>query len=117
MRSEATSYGATYTAYMNTTGTNPDNGVTRCVDGKATVITSVAAHVLLAVTGKKSDSTAENRTRSSSSSSFSSSHDQKAARDPSEFPQHDLDILLSISEELTSLLRGELADMRWPDDF
>jgi hypothetical protein len=117
MRSEATSYSTTYTAYMNTTGADQDNGVTRCVDGQATVITSVAAHVLLAVTGKTSDSMTANRTRSSSSSSFSSSHDQKPARDPSEFPQHDLDILLSISDELTSLLRGELSDMRWPEDF
>ena len=117
MRSDATSYSATYTAYMNTTGTNQDNGVTRCVDGQATVITSVAMHVLLAVTGKTSDSTIANRTRSSSSSSSSSPHDQKAVREASEVSQNDLDILLSISDELTSLLRAELADMRWPEDF
>jgi hypothetical protein len=113
MRSEATSYSATYTAYMNTTGTNHDSGVTRCVDGQATVITSVAAHVLLAVTGRTSDSTTSDRMVSSSSSSFSSHH-QQAATESSEFPQHDL---LSISDELTSLLKAELSDMRWPEDF
>jgi hypothetical protein len=117
MRSDATSYSATYTAYMNTAGTNHDSGVTRCVDGQATVITSVTAHVLLAVTGKTSDSTTSDRTISSSSSSISSSHHQEATNEPSEFPQRDLDTLLSISDELTSLLRAELSDMRWPEDF
>ena len=117
MRSEATSYSATYTAYMNTTDTNQDNAVTRCVDGQATVVTSVAAHVLLAITGRTSDSTTSHRTRSSSSSSLFSSQDRKAAEEPSEFSQHDLDTLLSISVELTSLLRAELVDMRWPEDF
>jgi hypothetical protein len=117
MRSEATSYSATHTAYMSTTGTNQDNGVTRCVDGQATVITSVAAHVLLAVTGKSSDSTTSDRTVSSSSSSFSSPNHQQAANEPSGFPQHDLNTLISISDELTSLLRAELSDMRWPEDF
>lgn len=117
MRSEATSYSATYTAYVHATTTNPDTGVTRCADGQATVVTSVASHVLLAVTGKASDSTMSDRNMSSSSSSFSSLHGPKAAEPPSDFPQHDLDTLLSISDELTSLLRAELSEMRWPEDF
>ena len=116
MRSDATSYSATYTAYMNTAGTSHDNCVTRCVDGQATIITSVNGNVLLAVTGKASDSTTPDGT-ASSSSSISSSHHQQATNEPSEFPQHDLDILLSISDEITSLLRAELSDMRWPEDF
>ena len=115
MRSDATSYSATYTAYMSTAGTSHENGVTRCLDGQATVITSVTAHVLLAVTGRSSDSTTADRTESSSSS-ISSSH-QQAAVEASEFPQRDLDTLLSIGDELTSLLRAELSSMRWPEDF
>ena len=117
MRSDATSYSATYTAYMNTAHTSHENGVTRCVDGQATVITSVAPHVLLAVTGKRSDSATSDKITSSSSSSTSSSHPQHTADEPSEFPQHDLDTLLSISHDLTSLLRADLSDMRWPEDY
>jgi len=115
MRSDATSYSATYTAYMNTAGAGHDNGVTRCVDGQATVITSVTPYVLLAVTGRTSDTATPERTESSSSS-LSSSHDQTAIK-PSQVSQRDLDTLLSISDELTSLLRAELSEMRWPEDF
>ena len=117
MRSDATSYSATYTAYMITAGTNHDTGVTRCVDGQATIITPVTPHVLLAVTGKASESTTADRTSTSSSSSISSSHHGQAANESSEFPQRDLDILISISDELGSLLRTELSDMRWPEDY
>jgi hypothetical protein len=118
MRSDATSYSATYTAYMNTAGTNHDDtGVTRCADGQATIITPVTPHVLLAVTGKASESTTADRTSSSSSSSISSSHHGQAANESSEIPQRDLDILISISDELGSLLRTELSDMRWPEDY
>ena len=116
MRSDATSYSATYTAYANTAGATPDTGVTRCVDGQATIITPVTPHVLLAVTGKASESTTADRTSSSSSPSISSSH-HEAANEYSEFPQRDLDILISISDELGSLLRTELSDMRWPEDY
>ena len=116
MRSDATSYSATYTAYMNTAGTNHDTGVTRCVDGQATIITPVTPHILLAVTGKASESTTADQT-SSPSSSISSSHHGQAANESSEFPQRDLDILISISEELGSLLKTELSDMRWPEDY
>ena len=114
MRSDATSYSATYTAYVNTAGASHESGVTRCVDGQATVIASVTPHVLLAVTGRTSDSVL-NRT-GSSSSSISSSH-QQAITEASELPQRDLDVILSINDELTSLLRAELSDMRWPEDF
>jgi hypothetical protein len=117
MRSDATSYSATYTAYMNTAGANHDTGVTRCVDGQATIITPITTHVLLALTGKASESTTADQTLSSSSSSISSSHHGQAANESSEFPQRDLDVLISISEELSSLLRTELSDMRWPEDY
>src|SRR4051794_23932716 len=117
MRSEATSYSATYTAYIHTAGTNHDTGVTRCVDGQATIITPVTPHILLAVTGKASESTTADRTSSPSSSFISSSHHGQAANESSEFPQRDLDILISISDELGSLLRTELSDMRWPEDY
>lgn len=117
MRSDATAYSATYTAYMGTTGTNNGDGVTRCIEGQATIITAITPNVLLAVTGKCPAETASDMTNSSISSSTSIIDEQNAPEDTSEFPQRELEGLLSTSDELTSLLKTELSEMRWPEDF
>ena len=118
MRSDATSYSATYTACMSTAGSKPDDGVTRCFDGQATVITAITSNVLLAVTGGRPPAISSDTTQSTSSSSSNSmANGHDAAEDPAEFPQDELEVLLSVSDELTSLLKTELSEMRWPEDF
>ncbi len=117
MRSDATSYSATYTAFMSTAGSKPEDGVTRCIDGQATIITAITSNVLLAVTGRRPPATSSDTTQSSSSSSNSMANGRDTTDDSAELPQDELEALLSVSDELTSLLKTELSEMRWPEDF
>ena len=117
MRSDATSYSATYTAFMSSTGWKPEDGVRRCINGQATIITAITSNFLVAVTGRHPPATSSGTTQSSSSSSHSMANGHDATEDSTEFPQDELEALLSLSDDLTSLLKIELAEMRWPEDF
>lgn len=117
MRSDATAYSATYTAYMSTSGMNHGDSVTRVIDGQATVITAITSNILLAVTGTRLAATTSDTTKSSSSSSTSLANDHGAVDESSDFPESELEALLSITDDIISLLKSELSQMRWPEDF
>ena len=113
IRSEATSYSATFSAYADSKSADLTEGITCCTPGQATVITSITKHVFLAVTGR----TSEPPDSEANPSSASSTSDLETKADEPGLPQDELDDLLSISDELTSLLRVELSTMLWPEDF
>ena len=101
---------------MSTASKGQDSGVTRFSNGQATVITPINKNVLLAVTGTKPDPTNQAESLSSSPSS-SLSAVQKKPTEAEEYPQRELETLMSVTNELTCLLRAELSEMRWPEDF
>ena len=115
VRAHATKYTATFAAYMNTAGNSEDEAVTRIVNGRATVIVSVTKDVLLAVTGKAPDALPS--PAGSTVASLSSDDQEQDSGDESEFPQDELEKLITISEELRPLLAAELSQMRWPEDY
>ena len=114
MRSDATAFSATYTAYMNTAPASVSQGVTRSSAEEATIITSIAANLLLAVSGSVPSESSQSDASTSTSSLTSASNEHAAVGN---FPQHELDTLISISDELTSILRDQLSEMHWPEDF